>query len=612
MKRIIPIFTFAILFSVSCVNMLDREPSDQIASGNMWTTEDLADKGMAGLYKAFYVDKASDLEKPQIGNQERGLNRWGIEALGFPTDYYAGYYAQRLLTESAKKASDKQLALEWRFGYTLVHACNDAIANLGRAGLSSEKYDRYQCEAHFLRAWAYHRLNMLFQGVPIYLEPISNEECTRGRSTPEEVWSVVINDLTYCIDNPNFPDNSLEQKVQFGRPSKGAAYALRGLVYMWLGRNDVTAYAKAAKDFEEVGKCGYGLWDGEYGEFFKPENEKHQEMIFALQFDEEFGYSDNIQSVIGAWDTYTGWGHVKPSADFVDYYQKADGSTFVWNEVAGLEHWEELTVAQREVFFLRDGMDALPVQKSEAITRIGEDIYKKYYRNEGNVERIRKAYENRDPRLKQTVLPPYEPQDCYVPGLPGDVTIKDKEMRHPFIRSDADGGDIRFNDAAIPGLYMYRKYVEFEKGRLLSSGGRRRCFCDWPLIRYTDVLLQWAEALIEQNDFKGAKDLIDQVRTRAHMPGITIGTLNEMREAVRYERRVELCVEGINFFDEVRWGTYKESKFRGNTKYGGQAWWGYNATADTWYYDECMWPWSAPLAEIQRNSNLTRRAGWAY
>ena len=60
MKRIIPIFTFAILFSVSCVNMLDREPSDQIASGNMWTTEDLADKGMAGLYKAFYVDKAVD------------------------------------------------------------------------------------------------------------------------------------------------------------------------------------------------------------------------------------------------------------------------------------------------------------------------------------------------------------------------------------------------------------------------------------------------------------------------------------------------------------------------------------------------------------------------
>lgn len=77
------------------------------------------------------------------------------------------------------------------------------------------------------------------------------------------------------------------------------------------------------------------------------------------------------------------------------------------------------------------------------------------------------------------------------------------------------------------------------------------------------VLLQWAEALIEQNDFKGAKDLIDQVRTRAHMPGITIGTLNEMREAVRYERRVELCVEGINFLTRCVGEPIRSRNFEG-------------------------------------------------
>jgi signal transduction histidine kinase len=36
-----------------------------------------------------------------------------------------------------------------------------------------------------------------------------------------------------------------------------------------------------------------------------------------------------------------------------------------------------------------------------------------------------------------------------------------------------------------------------------------------------------------------------------------------MREAVRYERRVEFPVEAVNFFDEVRWGTYKETKSPG-------------------------------------------------
>lgn len=53
------------------------------------------------------------------------------------------------------------------------------------------------------------------------------------------------------------------------------------------------------------------------------------------------------------------------------------------------------------------------------------------------------------------------------------------------------------------------------------------------------------------------------MRARAHIPGITIGDLDAMREAVRYERRVEFPVEAVNFFDEVRWGTYKETKSPG-------------------------------------------------
>ena len=102
--------------------------------------------------------------------------------------------------------------------------------------------------------------------------------------------------------------------------------------------------------------------------------------------------------------------------------------------------------------------------------------------------------------------------------------------------------------------------MRFLKGELID---RQRCYTDFPLIRYTDVILQWAEALIELNEFTPAKNLIDQVRARAHIPGITIGDLDAMREAVRYERRVEFPVEAVNFFDEVRWGTYKETKSPG-------------------------------------------------
>ena len=340
MKKIITILSVALL-TVSCNDLLDVAPDNQIASENMWTTEELADKGMNGLYYPFY---ATQLSSTQLRRAD-GLNRQGIEALGFATDYYSNNYPVELLSLATKSASDFQVWYEWKFCYTIIHACNDAIANLSKAGLSTEKYDRYQCEARFLRAWAYNRLNMLYQGVPIYLEPINNDECTRGQSSADDVWQTILDDLNYCIDNANFPNNTLGE-TNYGHPSKGAAYSLRGMVYVW-----EKMYTEAANDFAQVEKCGYGLWSGEYADFFKYENEKNPEMIFPLQFDEETGYCDNIQQMTGARDTYDGWTELKPSADFVDYYKNADGSNFKWSEVPRLEDWDKLTVKQREIFF---------------------------------------------------------------------------------------------------------------------------------------------------------------------------------------------------------------------------------------------------------------------
>lgn len=79
-------------------------------------------------------------------------------------------------------------------------------------------------------------------------------------------------------------------------------------------------------------------------------------MIFAIQYDEESGYCDNIQQAVGARDTYGGWDEVKPASDFVDYYQNGDGTEFKWSQVTGLENWDQLTPKQRAVFFCRDGL----------------------------------------------------------------------------------------------------------------------------------------------------------------------------------------------------------------------------------------------------------------
>ena len=182
--------------------------------------------------------------------------------------------------------------------------------------------------------------------------------------------------------------------------------------------------------------------------------------------------------------------------------------------MAGLENWDQLTPRQRAVFFCCDGLKSnakLASQKTQAIGICGQDIFDRYYLDNGNEARIKAAYDKRDPRLKQTIVTPYEPVDCFTAGLNGNENMIGKQLRWPLYLQGTSGGDF-WLDKRTSAYYCYRKYVRFLKGELID---RQRCYTDFPLIRYTDVILQWAEALIELNEFTPAKNLIDQVRARA-------------------------------------------------------------------------------------------------
>jgi len=82
---------------------------------------------------------------------------------------------------------------------------------------------------------------------------------------------------------------------------------------------------------------------------------------------------------------------------------------------------------------------------------------------------------------------------------------------------------------------------------------------DFPVIRLADVMLLAAEV---RNELYGPGDealtLLNAVRQRAGIPSYTLADLSsryEFRQAVRKERRLELCFENQRFFDLLRWGT---------------------------------------------------------
>lgn len=101
---------------------------------------------------------------------------------------------------------------------------------------------------------------------------------------------------------------------------------------------------------------------------------------------------------------------------------------------------------------------------------------------------------------------------------------------------------------------------------------------NWKIIRYADVLLWKAEALIELGRQNEALELINQIRRRAknstyvkdwsdpsqpaakykieeYKPGSNcVWTKEYARKALRFERKLEFAMEGDRFFDLVRWG----------------------------------------------------------
>lgn len=110
-----------------------------------------------------------------------------------------------------------------------------------------------------------------------------------------------------------------------------------------------------------------------------------------------------------------------------------------------------------------------------------------------------------------------------------------------------------------------------------SVGSRFGEWFNFRVIRYADVLLMAAEAANEiggEGNIDLALDYLEQVRARARggndaiLPPVTTRDQEELRQAIRHERQVELGMENERFFDLVRWGIDVETMHAaGKTNY---------------------------------------------
>ena len=634
MKKIFNLLALAAVLgtSTACTDILDTAPYDKLSSGTMWTTEESVDQGVIGVYYS--------LQRPFHGDKFIGANAmigyYGYDALGMAGQ--GEYGMQNLFTKSVNPSNGFFLKT-WQWMYDGVNRANAAIAGIQNAPINDAKKARLVAECKVLRAFFYDRLNILFGngglGVPLYTEPVNPSECNKGQSSEQEVWAQVIQDLSDAIAEPNLPDNQIQGE---GRVSKGAAYALRGKAYLL-----TKEYDKAIADFAKVGDCGYKLFPN-YRQLFKVANERCEEMILSVQYIEDpTGYGTGIQKYCaaftqGAKDSRGCWGDLQVTPAVVNLYEEVDGQTvkkFAWEDY--LSDWKKVTDMEaaeghtkyRKVFFIRDKYVNGQEIHSTVTKAIDTELAKlpkeiqAIYLPEGNEARLKTAYAHRDPRLAYNVVTPYAD---YL-GVNSNSTAEawytfrwpvagkyyaDQASAEPNANPNLPDSYYAsgFMNAQAEFKYIHRKFI----GEGLEYQRREQNPVDEPIIRYADVLLMWAEALVEKGDLSGAMSKVKEVRDRVGIPTMASSFSDQTtaRNYVRDERRREFVNEGVNFFDEMRWRTLKETKF--DEKVAQHAWGGSESTGGTvydWIGDQ-WYTWPVPKSEIELNPNLTRTPGWEY
>ena len=124
-----------------------------------------------------------------------------------------------------------------------------------------------------------------------------------------------------------------------------------------------------------------------------------------------------------------------------------------------------------------------------------------------------------------------------------------------------DPADKRQDVTVAKGYYdnsgVFKGFIQiatFTKKYLATTPAINDSKVNWKVIRYADVLLMYAEALNENGKTNQAIPYINMIRKRAGLPEYTSLTKDAAREKIYDERRFELGMEGVRWFDLVRTG----------------------------------------------------------
>lgn len=465
---------------------------------------------------------------------------------------------------------------DFGYGYSTVRIANNFLLNIDKCEMEQSLKERMKAEARFFRAWEYIQLTTKFGKAYIFTDVPEYNAPNVTRDPAEKVREFILSELNAIAEIlPDSYDGSY--RYESSRITRAAALALRARAALYFG-NYPEAEASAGKiieeghhslfrvtelnaaqqkeademdkyiDFAAVGinkdKFIKGMFSYETLWHKANASPKNPEYILTREYTADDNNADfSRYTYIRPSQLVSGYSSYEPMQDLVDAYWSIDGKTL---PASIPEETRRQNFADMWTTYFSKWDAENKTYKAISHSAFCElvptlDISSIDYMQE---------FRNRDSRLYASLLFPLK--GWQETDFSGDFYY----MWNPAKAGD-DGNE------SWTG-YSYRKLVSLTPYQGWMSVE------DYPVIRYAEVLLTYAEARIQTKGWDDeVQKALNDLRDRCGMPNVptNMSSKEEALEFVRNERRIELAAEGHRYDDIRRYGVEYCRKVMNGTTY---------------------------------------------